>query len=154
MARRLDARWAVVEAARRYRRYADRTGVLARILRALSRVRLWMWNWFAGSDVLAGARIGRNVMLPHPNGVVIHEHAIVGDDCMIMQQVTIGAIRAGEVPTLGDKVYVGAGAKILGKVTVGNGAAIGANAVVLTDVPEGWVAVGVPAVARSRKPGH
>lgn len=152
MGRRIDRRWAIIEAARRYRYHADRPGLIARLARAFSRVRLWWWNWFAGSYVLPGARIGRNVMLPHPNGVVIHQRAVIGDDCMIMQQVTIGEIDAGPVPILGNNVYVGAGAKILGNVTVGDGAAIGANAVVLKDVPAGWVAVGIPAVARRRKP--
>lgn len=154
MGSRFDARWAVAEAARAYRFHADRPGSIARILRAFSRVRLRAWNRFAGSDVCAGARIGRNAMLPHPNGVVIHPHAIIGDDCVIMQQVTIGEIRAGQVPVVGDKVYIGAGAKILGGIRIGDGASIGANAVVLQDVPDGWVAVGIPAVVRPRKSGR
>ena len=84
-------------------------------------------------------------MLPHPNGVVIHEDAVIGNDCMIMQQVTIGMIGEGEVPRIGNKVYVGAGAKIIGRVDVGDGARVGANAVVTKDVPPNWTAVGIPA---------
>ena len=85
------------------------------------------------------------MMLPHPNGVVIHEDAVIGDDCMIMQQVTIGMIGTGQVPRIGNGVYIGAGAKIIGKVEVGDGARIGANAVVVDDVPAGCTAVGVRA---------
>ena len=64
---------------------------------------------------------------------------------MIMQQVTVGMIGAGEVPTIGNGVYVGAGAKIIGKLAIGDRARIGANAVVLSDVPAGCTAVGIPA---------
>ena len=109
------------------------------------RARHLFWSIVTQSDIEPRATLGRRLMLPHPNGVVIHEDAIVGDDCMIMQQVTIGMIGEGEVPTLGNNIYVGAGAKIIGKVTVGDGARIGANAVVTQDVPAGCTAVGVPA---------
>jgi serine O-acetyltransferase len=71
---------------------------------------------------------------------------------MIMQQVTIGMIGDGEVPMIGNGVYIGAGAKIIGKVTVGDGARIGANAVVTEDVPANCTAVGVPARVISRTP--
>jgi serine O-acetyltransferase len=84
-------------------------------------------------------------MLPHPNGVVIHGEARIGDDCMIMQQVTVGMIDEGEVPVIGNRVYIGAGAKIIGKLIVGDGARIGANAVVVNDVPSNATAVGIPA---------
>ena len=84
-------------------------------------------------------------MLPHPNGVIIHEDAIIGDDCMIMQQVTVGMIGEDQVPRIGKRVYIGAGAKIIGKVNVGDDSRIGANAVVTKDVPPFCTAVGVPA---------
>ncbi len=79
-------------------------------------------------------------------GVVLHPDAVVGKNCNIAQNVTIGG-RAGlpEVPVLGDNVFVGAGAKILGPVKVGDNARIGANAVVIRDVPPNSVAVGIPA---------
>jgi serine O-acetyltransferase len=114
-------------------------------MRKLARSRHLLWSIITQSDIDPRAKLGAGLGLPHPNGVVIHEDAIVGDDCIIMQQVTIGMIGDGEVPVLRNRVYVGAGAKIIGKVTVGDGARIGSNAVVLNDVPDGWTAVGVPA---------
>jgi serine O-acetyltransferase len=77
--------------------------------------------------------------------VIIHEDAIIGMGCMNMQHVTIGMIDNGDVPEIGDNVYIGAGAKVLGRVHVGNGARIGAMAVVLQYVPENCTAVGIPA---------
>ena len=84
------------------------------------------------------------MLLPHPNGIVIHPEAEIGPNCLLFQQVTIGANDRG-VPTIGGHVDIGAGAKILGPVTIGRHARIGANAVVLNDVPDGATAVGVPA---------
>ncbi len=86
------------------------------------------------------------MLLPHPNGVVIHPGAVVGPNCLLFQQVTLGT--GGDkpgVPCLAGHVDVGAGAKILGGVRIGEHALIGANAVVLCDVPAGATAVGVPA---------
>jgi serine O-acetyltransferase len=83
--------------------------------------------------------------MPHPNGIVIHPDAVIGPNCLIFQQVTIGLRDGPGAPHIGGHVDVGAGAKILGPVTIGNHAKIGANAVVLNDVPEGATAVGIPA---------
>jgi serine O-acetyltransferase len=83
-------------------------------------------------------------MLPHPNGIVIHPDAEIGPNCLLFQQVTIGANHDG-VPRIGGHVDIGAGAKILGPITIGNHARIGANAVVINNVPDGATAVGVPA---------
>src|SRR6478609_9435800 len=115
------------------------------MMRKLARARHTFWSILTQSDIAPEAKLGKNLMLPHPNGVVIHEDAVVGDDCMIMQQVTIGMIGDGEVPIVGNRVYIGAGAKIIGKLTVGDGARIGANAVVTKDVPPGCTAIGIPA---------
>jgi serine O-acetyltransferase len=103
------------------------------------------WSILTQSDIAIEARLGSGLMLPHPNGVVIHEEACIGDDCMIMQQVTVGMIGEAEVPTIGNRVYIGAGAKIIGKLAVGDGARIGANAVVVSDIPPKCTAVGIPA---------
>lgn len=103
------------------------------------------WSALSSSEIGPGVRLGKRLALPHALGIVIHEDAVVGDDCMIMQQVTIGATNDQGVPQIGHNVYIGSGAKILGPVIIGDGARIGANAVVLTDVPDGATAVGVPA---------
>jgi serine O-acetyltransferase len=130
---------------RAYQYHRARNGPWHKLLRRIARIRHIFWSIITQSDINPHATFGSGLMLPHPNGVVIHEDAVIGDDCMIMQQVTIGMIGGGEVPTIGDRVYVGAGAKIIGKLTVGDGARIGANAVVLHDVPAGATAVGVAA---------
>jgi len=105
-----------------------------------------LWSIVTGAEIDLATQIGGGLLIPHPNGIVIHPQAIVGPNCLIFQQVTLGA--GGPIagcPTLGGHIDVGAGAKILGGVTIGDHARIGANAVVLTDVPAGATAVGVPA---------
>lgn len=83
--------------------------------------------------------------MPHPNGIVIHPDAKIGPNCLIFQQVTVGARGSGGVPSIGGHVDIGAGARILGSVDIGDHAVIGANAVVITDIPIGCIAVGIPA---------
>lgn len=92
-------------------------------------------------------KVGDGLILGYGGlAIVIHKDAIIGDDCHIDQCVTIGGSGTREgVPRLGDRVYVGAGAKLLGAITIGDNAVIGANAVVLSNVPPGSVVVGVPA---------
>lgn len=87
--------------------------------------------------------------MPHPNGIVIHPGSIIGPNCLIFQQVTIGEHRDG-LPTIGGHVDIGAGAKILGSIRIGEHVLIGANAVVVKDVPDHCVAMGVPAVVSLR----
>jgi len=97
--------------------------------------------------VPAECSIGRRTVLSyHGLGIVLHARARIGAGCLIGPGVTIGG-RSGhhEVPVLGERVFVGAGARILGPVTIGDGAVIGANAVVISDVPAGAMAAGVPA---------
>jgi serine O-acetyltransferase len=130
---------------RAYQYHRDRTGPWHTLMRRIARVRHTFWSVITQSDVDLQATLGKGLMLPHPNGVVIHGEARIGDDCMIMQQVTVGMIDEGEVPVIGNRVYIGAGAKIIGKLTVGDGARIGANAVVVNDVPTNATAVGIPA---------
>jgi serine O-acetyltransferase len=97
-----------------------------------------------GADIPLNCKLGGGLMLPHPNGIVIHPDAEIGPNCLLFQQVTLGG-GAGGAPRIGGHVDIGAGAKILGAVTIGRHAQIGANAVVLDDVPDGATAVGVPA---------
>lgn len=101
-----------------------------------------------GIEIHPGAQIGKNLFIDHGMGVVIGETAVVGDNCTIYHQVTLGGTgkeKGKRHPTLGDGVLVSTGAKVLGPITIGNGAKIGANAVVLADVPENATAVGIPA---------
>lgn len=97
-----------------------------------------------GADIPLNCNIGGGLLIPHPNGIVIHPDAVIGPNCLIFQQVTIGMTHNG-VPTLGGHVDIGAGAKLLGCIHIGDHAVIGANAVVLQNVPEGAMAAGVPA---------
>ncbi|MBI3418706.1 MAG: serine O-acetyltransferase [Proteobacteria bacterium] len=104
-------------------------------------------RWLTGIEIHPGAKIGKHLVIDHGMGVVIGETAEVGDDCLIFHGSTLGG-KGGtgkRHPTLGNKVMVGAGAKLLGPITVGDGAQIGANAVVLKDIPAGAIAVGLPA---------
>ena len=78
--------------------------------------------------------------MPHPNGIVVHCDATIGPNCLLMQRVTIGT-RGGGVPNIGGHVDIGAGATVLGPLTVGNHAKIGANALVIRDVPDGAIAM-------------
>ncbi len=103
------------------------------------------WSVITGADIPLNSLIGGGLLLPHPNGIVIHPKANIGINCLIFQQVTIGGLDDTGLPTIGAHVDIGAGAKIIGPVTIGDHAKIGANAVVLCDVPAGKTAVGVPA---------
>ena len=85
------------------------------------------------------------MLIPHPNGIVIHPEVKIGPNCLIFQQVTIGVKGTLGLPDIGGHVDIGAGAKILGNIKIGNHACIGANAVVMQDVPVGKSAVGIPA---------
>lgn len=105
-------------------------------------------RFFTDIEIHPGAEIGRGVFIDHGAGVVIGETAEVGDGCTIYQGVTLGGTgkdKGKRHPTLGKNVLVGSGAKILGPFTVGDGAKIAANAVVLEPIPENCTAVGVPA---------
>ncbi|MGH6609746.1 MAG: serine O-acetyltransferase [Burkholderiaceae bacterium] len=129
----------------RYQRYRDQAGLLARLLRRFARIEHAVWSVVTASDIRPQAKFGRGVRMPHPTGVVIHHDAVIGDGCILMQQVTIGQSSTPGAPVLGANVYVGAGAKVLGAITIGDGARIGANAVVLESLPANCTAVGVPA---------
>jgi serine O-acetyltransferase len=123
--------------------------------------RLWAWRlrwlarwlahfgrWFTGIEIHPGATIGRRFFIDHGMGVVIGETAQIGDDVTLYHGVTLGGTtwnRGKRHPTLGNGVVVGAGAKLLGPIVVGDYAKVGSNAVVVKDVPPGATAVGIPA---------
>jgi len=108
-------------------------------------------------DIHPGAQLGRGIFIDHATGVVIGETAIVGDNVLIYQQVTLGGVSLSQGkrhPTVEDNVIIGAGAKVLGNITIGKDAKIGANSVVIKDVPSGCTAVGVPAKVARRIDGQ
>jgi serine O-acetyltransferase len=114
---------------------------VARVVSHLSRL-------LTGIEIHPGAIIGRRFFLDHGMGVVIGETAIIGDDCTIYHGVTLGGTswkQGKRHPTLENKVVIGAGAKVLGPITIGAGAKIGSNAVVVKDIPKNATAVGIPA---------
>ena len=107
-----------------------------------------------GVTIGVSANIGKRLIIEHSGAIVIHGNSVIGDDCIIRQGVTIGNKRLDDpfgAPVLGNRVNVGAGAKILGRVHIGNDVEIGANAVVICDVPDGAIAVGIPARIIMRK---
>ena len=132
---------------RAYQRLAGSRHPWHRLLRKLVVLQYRFWSVVTGADIPLGCRIGGGLLLPHPNGVVIHPDATIGPNCLIFQQVTLGVTRGG-APMVGGHVDIGAGAKLLGAVTIGDHARVGANAVVLMDVPAGTTAVGIPARIR------
>jgi len=107
-----------------------------------------------GIELPCEAKLGRRFRIDHFGGIVISGDAVFGDDCVIRNGVTVGLRHTGQrgAPIIGDRADIGAGAKILGSIRIGNDVAIGANAVVITDVPSNSIAVGVPAKIRPRKP--
>lgn len=103
---------------------------------------------FFGISIAPEATIGKRLSIEHFGCIFIHGRTVIGDDCLIRQGVTIGnrhLDRPLDAPVMGDRVNIGAGVKILGKVVIGDDVSIGANAVVLIDIPAGNTAVGVPA---------
>jgi len=129
----------------------------------LHRLAHWLWRmrfrwmarflahvirWATGIEIHPGATIGRRVFIDHGMGVVIGETAVIGDDCTLYHGVTLGGTswsKGKRHPTLLRGVVIGAGAKVLGPITLGEGAKVGSNAVVVRDVPPGATAVGIPA---------
>jgi len=117
-------------------------------LRWMARFVSHFTRWFTGIEIHPGATIGRCVFIDHGMGVVIGETAEIGDGCTLYHGVTLGGTswnRGKRHPTLGKGVVIGAGAKVLGPIMVGEGAKVGSNAVVVRDVPPGATAVGIPA---------
>jgi serine O-acetyltransferase len=127
-----------------YQRYRGSRSWWAGAVCKLAVLQHRFWSVVTGADIPLTCKIAGGLLLPHPNGIVIHPDASIGPNCLIFQQVTIG-IGNGRLPVIKGHVDIGAGAKLLGGIVVGAHAKIGANAVVLIDVPETATAVGVPA---------
>lgn len=140
-----------LKAVRRYRRahwfYTHKFFTIARIISQRAR-------HVTGIEIHPGAQIGKGLFIDHGMGVVIGETTIIGDNCLLYQGVTLGGTgkdKGKRHPTLGDNVMVGAGAKVLGPINIGNNVKVAANAVVLKDIPDNSTAVGVPARIARRK---
>ena len=155
-----------------YDRQLSRQGLWAMVVYRFGRWRYTIaWRWLrlpfsflykilkVVSEILTGIELpcettlGRRFRIDHFGGIVISGDVVFGDDCVIRNGVTVGLRHTGQrgAPVLGDRVDIGAGAKILGAIHIGSDVQIGANAVVLIDVPSNSIAVGVPARVISRK---
>ena len=114
-------------------------------------------RWLTGIEIHPSARIGRGLFIDHGIGVVVGETAVIGEDVTLFQGVTLGGTgkeRGKRHPTIGNNVVIGAGAKVLGNITIGANSMIGANAVVVRDVPEHSTVVGVPGRVTRTKDRH
>lgn len=126
-------------------------------IRTLGKIFNILNNLICSNAISAEMQIGEySVFMHHGIGCVVHEKTIIGSNCRVFQNVTIGARWPEKgygdgVPVIGNNVQIGCGAAILGKVTIGNNSIIGANAVVVKDVPDNCIAVGVPAQIIPRK---
>lgn len=136
-------------------RYGIRPGFLRppfslvyRILKVVSQI-------LTGIDIPCETEIGRRLKIEHFGCIIVSGDTVIGDDVILRHGVTLGLRNTGKrgAPRIGNRVDIGAGAKILGPVVIGDDAAIGANAVVLTDVPANCVAVGIPAVIKPKRSG-
>lgn len=141
--------WAVVNYRFAHFLYERKYKRLARIISGIS-------QFFTGVDLHPGAKLGRRIFMDHPSGVVIGQTAIIEDDVLIYQGVTLGGISLEKGikrhPTIKKGVIIGSGARVLGDITIGENAKIGSNAVVVKDVPANSTAVGIPAhIVKSKK---
>lgn len=137
----LTIRFAAVFFYRLSQAVGARSPIVASMIKQLNTV-------VTGCDIAWQAKVGPGLVVFHPVGVVVGPRVTSGSNLIIQQGVTVGDRRASDLaaPKLGDDVYLGAGCRVLGAVTLGDGAKVGANAVVLDDVPAGARAVGVPAI--------
>ena len=134
-----------------------RYGIRSRVVRVPFSFAYKFLKFFAdmllGIDLPCEATLGRRFVIEHIGGIVISGDAVIGDDCIVRQGVTVGLRNRGVrgSPRIGNRVDIGAGAKLLGPIEIGDDVAIGANAVVLCDVPANSIAVGIPARIAPRK---
>lgn len=134
-------------------RYGVRPALLRKALSLVYRVLFKLMQIITGIELPCEVQIGRNFVIDHSGGIVISGFARFGDNCRIRNGVVVGLSRVDDpcAPVIGNNVDIGAGAKVLGAISVGDNVLIGANAVVVRDVPANSIAVGVPAVVRPRR---
>lgn len=133
-------------------RYGVRPALLRKFFSMIYKALFKFVQIITGIELPCEVAIGRNFVIDHFGGIIISGYTKIGDNCRIRTGVVIGLRRVSEksAPTIGNNVDIGTGAKIIGPIHIGNNVLIGANAVVLSDVPDNSVAVGVPAVVRPR----
>jgi serine O-acetyltransferase len=134
-------------------RYRVRPALLRKFLSLLYKISFKFIQIVTGIELPCEAEIGKCFVIDHFGGIVISGYAKFGDNCRVRSGVVVGIRRIGEnkAPIVGNNVDIGTGAKLLGPITIGDNVVIGANAVVITDVPANSVAVGVPAEIKARK---
>lgn len=130
----------LLKSIRGYQKWQTRGGIIGRFLRTYNLIQHRFWSVVTGADIPVSCQIEGGLVLPHPNGVVIHPAAYIGPNCSVLHQVTI----VEGVKLIGH-VEIGAGAKIIRAVSIGEHARIGANAVVVYDIPAGATVAGIPA---------
>jgi serine O-acetyltransferase len=133
-------------------RYTVKPAVLRKLMSGIYKVLYKLVQIITGIELPCEVPVGKNLVIEHSGGIVVSGFASIGDHCTLRNGVVIGLARvdAPAAPQIGDHVDIGTGAKLLGNIRIGNRVAIGANAVVLTDVPDDCIAVGVPATIKPR----
>jgi serine O-acetyltransferase len=133
-------------------RYGVRPAILRKLLSLIYKVLYKVIQIVTGIELPCEATVGRNFVIDHFGGIIVSGYTVFGDDCRIRNGVTIGLRHVDDkrAPTIGNNVDIGAGAKLLGPIRIGDNVVVGANAVVLCDVPANSIAVGVPAVVKPR----
>ncbi len=136
----------LLKAIRDYHHYTSKKGPSKTVQKKIAVLRYRFWSIICAADIPLNCHIGGGLLMPHPNGIVIHSSVKIGVNCLIHQQVTIGVKRGDKNgPEIKGHVDIGAGAKIIGNITIGEHAMIGANAVVVKDVPAYAIVAGIPA---------
>jgi len=134
-------------------RYKIRLVLLRKLFSLIYKVMYKFIQIITGIELPCEVNVGNNFIIDHFGGIIISGYASFGDNCRIRNGVVVGLKRVEEpvAPSIGNNVDIGAGAKLLGNITIGNNVVIGANAVVLIDVPDNSIAVGVPAVIKASR---
>ena len=130
----------LLKSIRDYQKHQSAGSRIAYLLQKYCKLRHRFWSVISGAEIDLHCQIGGGLLIPHPNGIVIHPDSVIGPNCLIFQQVTL----AGPCK-LGFHVDIGAGAKLLGPLTIGDNVRVGANAVVTSDVQNDLTVVGIPA---------
>ncbi len=133
-------------------RYQVRPAILRKIFSLIYKIFYKFIQIITGIELPCEVEVGRNFIIDHFGGIVVSGYAKFGDNCRIRNGVVVGLKNVENIvaPVIGNNVDIGAGAKVLGDIKIGNNVVIGANAVVICDVPDNSIAVGVPAVIKTR----